>query len=113
MIDGHKLIQSTLSTILPSQYELFLGPDITLPCISYNEQNNYTIIDSDDTGFSYLDYHIKVFARTVEDMQYYSNLVDLKLKEIGGKRLSSQEVVIEGHLEKWMVYRFIGKEYYR
>lgn len=113
MVDGSKLIQETLNTILPSYYELFLDNEVELPCIAYNEQNNYDYLDSDDTGFSYITYLVKVYAMSINELQQYSNEVDLALKNIGGRRISSQEAVIEGHIEKWLTYRFLAKEYYR
>ena len=47
MIDYHKELVSALNNVLPTHYELALTKDTTIPCISYQERNNYVDVNGD------------------------------------------------------------------
>ena len=60
MIDYGPTLVATLSTILPTYYEMTLTRGTKTPCISYMETNNYTTEKGDTLGYSRLAYQIKV-----------------------------------------------------
>lgn len=92
MVDYHKTLVAALETVLPTHYELHLHSGLPVPCISYQEANNYDEKTGDTLGYSILSYTVKVWANEVADIQKYSQLVDKVLRPLGWKRTSSGEL---------------------
>ena len=116
MIDFDKQIVAALSTIevsegvyLPCYYENFITSEITLPCITYVENNNSSYLEGDTLRYSHLNYTIK-FWMDNKNQQIYLNKIDEALLELGFKRNSTNEIVSGGVIEKIMDYEAIGYE---
>ena len=92
MIDYHKNIVTSLSTILPTHYEMTLTSGTKTPCISYMETNNYVVAQGEFKGYSRLSYQIKVWSNDIAEIQHYSGEVDSVLRSLGFTRTSSREL---------------------
>lgn len=116
MIDFDKNIMTALSAIevsegvyLPCYYENFITQDITLPCITYVENNNSSYLEGDALRYSHLNYTIKLWMDD-KNQQIYLNAIDEAMKEIGFIRQSTNEIVNGRVIEKIMDYEAIGWE---
>lgn len=92
MINFHKQIVNTLSTILPTYYEMILHSGIKTPCISYMELNNTADETGDTLGYSSIQYQVKVWGEKIGDLQDYAQKIDNKLRPLGWKRISCNEL---------------------
>ena len=118
MIDFDKNIMAALSAIevtegvyLPCYYENFITEIVTLPCISYVENNNSSYYEGDTLRYSHLNYTIKLW---MDDKTQQSCLqaIDSAMKELGFVRNSTLELVDGGVIQKIMDYEAIGIEDY-
>lgn len=116
MIDFDKQIMAALSAIevsegvyLPCYYENFITQDITLPCITYVENNNSSYLEGDTLRYSHLNYTIKLWMDD-KNQQIYLNAIDEALLDIGFYRQSTNEIVNGRVIEKIMDYEAIGYE---
>ena len=92
MINYHETIVNTLSSILPTYYEMVLHSGIKTPCISYMELNNSVEANGDTLGYSVISYQVKVWGNILEDLQEYSLTIDDAMRSLGFYRVSSQEL---------------------
>ena len=116
MIDFDKNIMAALSAIevsdgvyLPCYYENFITGDITLPCITYVENNNSSYLEGDTLRYSYLNYTIKLWMDN-KNQQVYLNAIDEAMLELGFVRQATNEIVNGRVIEKIMDYEAIGWE---
>ena len=116
MIDFDKQIVAALSTIevstgvyLPVYYENFITGDITLPCITYVENNNSSYLEGDTLRYSYLDYTVKLWMDN-KTQQIYLNKIDEAMLELGFYRQGTNEYVNGRVIQKVMDYEAIGWE---
>ena len=92
MINFHKEIVTTLKTILPTYYEMFLNRDVPIPCISYMELGNIANETGDTLGYSAIQFQVKVWGNKLEDLQTNAIKIDNALRPLGWKRISCQEM---------------------
>lgn len=92
MIDYNLEVVSALETVLPTYHELALTSKAKVPCVSWQERNNYVQVNGDTLGYSVLVYTVKVWARTQEELIRYSLEVDQVMRQLGFKRTSSNEL---------------------
>ena len=93
MLDYNPDVVSELKSLgLPVHYELFLKQNTEVPCISYQEGNNYAERDGDTLRYSRLTYKIKIWARDKKTIARYSILIDEKMRELGFTRISTNEL---------------------
>ncbi len=112
MIDFDKQIVAALSNIgLPCYYENFITSEITLPCITYVENNNSSYLEGDALRYSHLNYTIKLCMDN-KTQQSYLPLIDHTMIEMGFVRNSCTELVNGSVIEKIMDYEAIGYEDY-
>ena len=116
MIDFDKQIVTALSGIevsqgvyLPCYYENFITEDITLPCITYVENNNSSYLEGDALRYSYLNYTVKLWMDD-KAQQIYLNKIDEAMLDIGFRRTGTTELVSGRVIEKIMDYEAIGWE---
>ena len=116
MIDFDKNIMTALSAIevsegvyLPCYYENFITQDITLPCITYVENNNSSYLEGDALRYSHLNYTIKLWMDN-KTQQIYLNPIDEAMLELGFVRQATNEIVNGRVIEKIMDYEAIGWE---
>lgn len=114
MIDYHKEIVSALSKVLPTHYEMVLHSGLATPCISYMETNNYTSNSGDTVSYSRITYQVKVWGNDIAELQKYALQIDLVLRPIGFKRISSGELYDNNStmIQKIMTYEALGYENY-
>lgn len=112
MIDYHANIVSALNTILPVYYEMNLTSNISVPCISYMERNNYSDAVGDTIGYSRISYQIKVWGHSIAVLQSYALQIDNVLRPLGFKRISSGELYDMNSTmkQKILVYEALAKE---
>lgn len=112
MIDYNPEIVSALDNVLPTYHELALTSKCEIPCISWQERNNYVQANGDTLGYSVLVYTIKVWGRTMSDIMTYSLEVDEVMRTIGFKRTSSNEMYDRNStmIQKIMTYEALGQE---
>lgn len=94
MINLHKDLVAALEVILPTHYEMTLHSGINTPCISYMEINNYAVTEpiGSTLGYSRLTYQVKVWGDSISELQQYSIEIDIALRALGFKRISSGEL---------------------
>jgi hypothetical protein len=114
MIDYHANLVATLNTILPTHYEMVLTSKTAIPCISYMELNNYVSTTGNERGYSVITYQVKVWAKSIEEIQRYANEVDKALRPIGFKRISTNELYDNNSsmIQKIMTFECLALEEY-
>ena len=114
MINYHSELVNTLNTILPTHYEMVLTSKTATPCISYMELNNYTSTTGIERGYSIITYQVKVWAKSVEDIQTYALKVDEALRPIGFKRIATTELYDNNSsmIQKIMTFECLALEEY-
>lgn len=116
MIDYSKQLVSALNSVLPTYYELALTSSNSVPCISYQERNNYALTDvlGASTGYSRISYTVKVWGRDIEDLQRYALEIDAVLRPLGWKRVSAQELhnAQSTMMQKILTYEALAYETY-
>lgn len=114
MIDFHKDLVSVLNTILPTHYELHLTSNTETPCISYQERNNAVNVNGDTLGYSNISYTVKVWGNNLADLQKYAIDIDNKLRPMGWKRVSSNELydINSTMIQKILTYEALFLESY-
>lgn len=112
MIDYNKELVSALNTVLPTHHELALTSKTTVPCISYQERNNYVSVNGDTLGYSNISFTIKVWANNMADIMKYALEIDAVLRPIGFIRISSSELYDRNStmIQKILTYEALGKE---
>lgn len=109
MIDFDPSIVEALSVILPTYYENFITEEITLPCITYVENNNSSYLEGDTLRYSHLNYTVKLWMDTKAQQTYLAE-IDETMKRLGFVRNSALEIVSGKVIEKIMDYEAIGYE---
>ena len=115
MINYHETIVSTLNTILPTHYELFLHRGLSTPCISYIEVNNAASAIGDTLGYSSIQYQIKVWSNKIDELQTYALEIDNALRPLGWKRISCNELHDREStmIQKIMTYEALASEEFK
>lgn len=107
MIDFNKEIVAALNTILPTHYEMTLHAGIETPCISYMERNNSALETGDTLGYSSISYTIKVWGNDIAALQLYAKQIDITMRLLGFKRISSNELYDN---QSTMIQKILGYE---
>lgn len=110
MLDVKKQLVSTLSTILPTYYELIVDSSIELPCITYLEMDNSDDLTGDTLGYSNITFNVKVWANNVDEAMLYSPQIDTVMRKIGYSRIASNELVLGTQICKILTYQGLGLE---
>ena len=114
MIDYSAKLVSALKTVLPTYYEMTLTSKTKVPCISYQERNNYVVASGDTLGYSGIVFTVKVWANDIALIQKYALEIDNVLRPIGFKRTSSNELHDNQStmIQKIMTYEALALEDY-
>lgn len=114
MIDYSKNFVSALEAVLPTYHELALTSKAkkTIPCISWQERNNYVQANGDTLGYSVLSFTVKVWGHSIADLMKYSLEIDAALRPLGFKRTSSNELYDRNStmIQKILTYEALGLE---
>ena len=92
MINYHKQLVNSLSSILPTYYEMIITNKTKTPCITYLELNNAAAETGDTLGYNSMQYQIKVWSDKLEDLQDYAQKIDNTLRPLGWKRIGCREL---------------------
>ena len=109
MIDLDKQLVAALSEVLPCYYENFINGDITLPCITFVENNNSSYLEGDALRYSHINYTVKLWMDNKTQQSYLAD-IDATMKRLGFVRNSTNEIVNGRVIEKIMDYEAIGWE---
>lgn len=109
MIDFDPSIVEALSVILPTYYENFITDEITLPCITFVENNNSSYLEGDALRYSHINYTVKLWMDNKTQQSYLAEIDDT-MKRLGFVRNSTNELVNGRVIEKIMDYEAIGWE---
>lgn len=114
MIDYCKEVVSACNTVLPTHYELALTKDCKVPCISWQERNNYVSANGDTLGYSVIIYTLKIWSNDIAEIMKYSLLLDNAMRSIGFKRTSSNELhdINSTMIQKIFTYEALASENY-
>ncbi len=114
MIDYHTSLVSSLSTILPTHYEMVITSNTPTPCITYLELNNYDTDTGDTLGYSRVQYRVKVWGNNIGVLQQYAQAIDSVLRPLGFKRISSGELydINSTMIQKILSYEALAIEEY-
>ena len=62
MLDNKKEVVNALSQILPTYYEFICNSATKKPCITYTENSNIDDIKSMESGYSRIQYTVKIWV---------------------------------------------------
>lgn len=84
------------------------------PCITYLELNNYDTDTGDTLGYSRIQYRVKVWGRSIGQLQAYAGQIDEALRPLGFKRISSGELydINSTMIQKILSYEALAIENY-
>ena len=114
MVDYNKELVSALESVLPTHYEMALTANKSIPCISYQERNNYVSASGNTIGYSRIIYTIKIWANSIKVIQQYAPLVDDALRPLGFIRTSANELhdINSSMIQKIFTYEALAYENY-
>ena len=97
MIDFSTQIQSQLLTIgLPVYFEHFLTKETEVPCLSWRVENDYTRVRGDNLSFSWIYVAVKIWGKSKEIFEQYSDSVDQLMHKMGFERIATNELWATG-----------------
>lgn len=116
MVDYDTQLVSALKTVLPTYYELVLTNKTKTPCISYQENNNYSVTEpiGATLGYSRITYTVKVWDTDIEALKNYAKQIDDALRPLGFKRVASGELFdySSSMIQKILTYEALALEEY-
>lgn len=113
MIDIKPMIVNTLEGIgdIPVFYEAFIDSSTaTFPCITYKQTTNSDYIVGDTLSYSNIVIQIKVWSKTVDEMETIGQQIDIAMKELGFKREFGDQLFLNGLGQYILRYAAIGYE---
>lgn len=115
MIDITKSLVEALKTVLPTYYELAVSSGTQTPCITYQERNNAAQEQGETIGYSRLTYTVKVWGYDIEQLNNYAIAIDAKLKPLGWKRTSANELFSyqSAMIQKILTYEALAIETFK
>lgn len=115
MIDYDTLLVAALKKVLPTYYELVLTSKTKTPCISYQENNNYDDLTGTTLGYSRISYTVKVWSTEIAELKKYAQQIDVVLRPLGFKRISSGELADRNStmIQKILTYEALALEHYK
>ena len=114
MIDYSKNFRQLLVSAVgqtPVYYEAFNKKN-GVPCVSYIELNNNCLYHGDTLDYSHISYRVKVWAKTIAELQTLALAIDDELQDNGFRRLSTNETTDDDLVVKIMTYQGLGRETY-
>lgn len=114
MIDYDTQLVAALKTILPTHYEMNLHRGLATPCISYQEDDNYSNETGDTLGYSTIRYLVKVWGNDIATIKQYMVEIDRVLRPLGFKRTSAGELYDKNStmIQKILTYEARALEQY-
>lgn len=112
MLDFSKQVKESLSSILPTYYELFVDSDTELPCITYREVGNVETVTVKEAGVSDIAYNIKLWGNSIKDLTTYALQVDNVMRRLGFTRYSYNELSTDTQICLIMGYKGRAFEYF-
>lgn len=114
MIDVSTLVVSELKkTNLKVYNENFVDSKTPVPCITYRLYDNSVLVESNNLGYSNQVYHIKVWGKDMETLVQYSGQVDNIMRALGFKRITCNDLFVDGIGQRDMKYKAISLEIFK
>lgn len=115
MINYHTSIVAALKNILPTHYEMVLHSGLATPCISYMELTNVDDATGDTVGYSRLQYQVKVWGNSIDELQRYALEIDSRMRALGWKRVGATELYDNQSslMQKVLTYEALALEDYK
>lgn len=111
MIDVSTILISELNkTGLKVYDENFVDSKTEVPCITYRPYDNSSYKEGDTLGYSNHVFHVKVWAKTMQDIVKYSIAVDAIMRELGFTRVTSNDLYAGGIRQRDMKYKALALE---
>ena len=112
MIDTkQEFVAALQSTGYDVYYEAFYQP-VNRPCITYKEVDNFENQKGDTLKYSKVSYQIKLYVKSVQEMDTASSAIDEALDEIGYDRyFTLEDVDNNDYLVKVFRYEADVREY--
>lgn len=112
MIDYKPTLVNALKGIseIPVFYESFIDSSTPVPCITYLQTVNSDYIVGDTITYSDLSFQIKVWSKSVAEIETIGQLIDTKMKSLGFTREFANQVFLEGLGQYILRYAALGYE---
>lgn len=94
MINYHIPLVNALeeATGIKPYYEMVLHSGINTPCITYYEITNNEAYVGDTVGYSRIGYTVKVWGKSIAEIEELAKQIDAALKPLGFMRIGSYEM---------------------
>jgi len=106
MKDFKPQVVEALNKILPTYYELFLGKDIELPCITYSVGNDETIIHTEEAGITDVRFTIKLWGYSISELSQYAIQVDEAMRAMRFRRNNYNELSTDNQI--CLIFNYVG-----
>lgn len=105
MVDTNKEIVSALSSLgLKVYHEYFVNSKTEIPCITYLEYDNNSLVEGDTLGFSNVIYHIKIWGNTISTINEYAIKIDEIMRDLGFKRTNTTDLWLDNVGQRQLKY---------
>ena len=98
MIDFKPQVVEELEKVLPTYYELFLGKDIELPCITYSVGNDEEIIHTEEAGVTNIRFIVKLWGYSISELSQYAKQADAAMRAMGFRRNNYNELSTDNQI---------------
>lgn len=111
MLDYKPTLVEKLETLnLPVYYELFVDSSSAIPCITYQEINDYSTAEGDTLRYSQKRFRIKLWGDTFAALVPVIDELDPLMKTIGLTRSNYNELSYNGQLCLIFDYQGLAQE---
>lgn len=111
MIDYAPTLVTELETLKLNVYaEHFLTADTPVPCISYMINDDQQYLTGDTFGYSNLYYSVKIWAKTVAELEDYGVQIDKLMRSLGFVRIGTTTLWVGTIGQKQLRYRALASE---
>lgn len=87
-----------------------MDSSLSVPCFTYLESSNIAREEGDSLRYSQVQYTIKIWSRNIAEIATYAVLLDDKMKELGFKRISYNELWYNNMCSAIFLYEGMGLE---
>lgn len=112
MINVDKEVRKALkdATGLEVYPDKFVNSDTEIPCISYSEYDNSSLVEGDKIGYSTVIYHIKIWTNDLSEADKIASIVDSTMRINGFIRNNKSDLWYNDVLQRALKYTAKGLE---
>ncbi len=112
MVNVKDTIVAELETLsYPVYYEAFLGEDVEIPAISYLEITDVDTLVGTTVEYSEKVFQLKLWSKRISEIDTMAKGIDTIMKDLGFRRIYTNEFPVDGIVNKVMRYRALAKNY--